>query len=661
MEYDANALRAAGMSEEAIAQVLGFNLADYQAQYKKAQADQAAALAAAQATGMSDQYTQLYGGADIVPGTTQGILSNLGIENPYLPVYSLIGSASVGNDLANERMQFAPIPGVSYRLVDKTTGETTTANTPEEIKALIEQSNALSAAGGKGANLAIESNQSGSWSPVFTDEPNPLMDTITKIALAGIIASTGAGLLQPGGLGGVGAAGTTGATGAGAAGAGTAAGAAGLAPAATVAAAAPVAAAASSDLVITALMAKGFTAAQAAALVATGGAAAALASSAGTTAGATPATNAANTMPPATTTGPDLLLTAQQTGSVVPAVVPAAVAGTIAAVTPAAPAATSTTPAPNPAEDLTLTAPAQPQPVIPTPVLLPPTTTTPNVPAPDPAEDIKVTAPKDTQVVTPPAIPPVFLPPTTTPPATTPTDTTPPAKKDDFLGTGLSLTQLATLLGLSVEAVKALFGGGGSGTTPTTPYVSPFGAMGSGFGAGVDYRVNPNIIDYERYGFGPEASFFRPEYSGLVSRAAGFTPSTTQTASGGGTANPVYQPLIGPSNPAAYQQGGPNPDALKPGDIMTRGLENVFSQYGSANQPMIAPGGNSDFYNQQIQRQRMFEAANPGFVITNDMTSDEYAKYIQARDAFDRNAAQVTSNVSQAPSGATNVARGLIG
>ena len=220
-------------------------------------------------------------------------------------------------------------------------------------------------------------------------------------------------------------------------------------------------------------------------------------------------------------------------------------------------------PAPDPTEDLVLTAQTQTQPVTPTPVVLPPTTTPPNVPAPDPTEDIKVTAPKNTQVVTPPAIPPVFLPPTTTPPATTPTDTTPPAKKDDFLGTGLSLTQLAALMGLSVSALQSLLGGSGGGTTPTTPYVSPIGAMGGGFGAGVDYRANPNIIDYERYGFGPEASFFRPEYSGLVSRAAGFTPSTTQTASGGGTANPVYQPLIGPNNPAAYQQGGPNPDAIR--------------------------------------------------------------------------------------------------
>lgn len=462
----------------------------YIASYQKAQADQAAALAAAQATGMSDQYTQLYGGMDIIPGTTQGILSNMGIQNPYLPVYSLIGSESVGGDNAAERMQFAPIPGVSYRLVNKATGETTTATTPEEIKALIAQSNALSAAGGKGANLAIESNQSGSWSPVFTDEPNPLMDTITKIALAGIIASTGAGLLQPGGLGGVGAAGTTGATGAGAAGAGTAAGAAGLAPAATVAAAAPVAAAASSDLVITALMAKGFTAAQAAALVATGGAAAALASNAGTTAGATPATNAANTMPQATTTGPDLLLTAQQTGSAVPAVVPTAAAATTAAATSTTPAATSTTPAPNPAEDLTLTAQTQPTNLLPSEFLTPAA-----VAAAAAANAAGATTTAAEQAATRTSLTPEEL-----------AAINAGAGAGGILGTGLSATQLATLGSLGLSGLNSLFGGGSGGGTGTgTPYVSALGAMPN---FTPRTQINPNITDYERYGFGPEALFF---------------------------------------------------------------------------------------------------------------------------------------------------------
>lgn len=91
------------------------------------------------------------------------------------------------------------------------------------------------------------------------------------------------------------------------------------------------------------------------------------------------------------------------------------------------------------------------------------------------------------------------------------------------LGTGLTATQLATLGTLGLGGLSSLLGGsGGAGTTTTTPYVSPFGALGGGMGmgAGMDYRATPNILDYERYGFGPEAAFFRPEYSRLVSTGA---------------------------------------------------------------------------------------------------------------------------------------------
>jgi hypothetical protein len=506
----------------------------YIASYQKAQADQAAALAAAQATGMSDRYTQLYGGADIIPGTTQGILSNMGIQNPYLPVYSLIGSESVGNDLANERMQFAPTPGVSYRLVDKNTGETTTATTPEEIKALIAQSNALSAAGGKGTNLAIESNQTGSWSPVFTDQPNPLFSDITKLALAGMVLATGAGLAQPGGLGGLSSAG---ATGAGAAGAGTAAGAAGLAPVATVAAAAPAAAAATTDLVVTALMAQGFTAAQAAALVATGGAAAALSSSgaAGSTTGTTAASNATNTMPPATTTGPDLLLTAQQTGSTIPAVVPAAAAATTAAATSGGSAGVNTTKtmpeATTTGPDLTLTAPTS---------ILPAVIGTGAVGGGVALADALSNAAASNAMGAETSFADT---------AATRTSLTPEqlaainagAGAGGVFGTGLTAGQLATIGGLGASAIGSLFGGSGSGGTGTgTPYVSPFGA-GPAIG-GADFRVNPNIQDYERYGFGGEATFFRPEYNKLVSSGAsmGGAPIGGTT-----TTTPTYTPLIG--------------------------------------------------------------------------------------------------------------------
>jgi hypothetical protein len=295
-----------------------------------------------------------------------------------------------------------------------------------------------------------------------------------------------------------------------------------------------------------------------------------------------------------------------------------------------------------------------------------PPTAPPATPPAEPTvtpDEIVVTAQTGTPVV-PPFVPPITVPPGILPPSTTPTtptDKTPPSKKDDVLGTGLSLTELLTLGGLGVSGLSTLFGGagGGAGTTGV-PYVSPFGTTG-GFGTGMDYRAQPSIADYERYGFGPEAAFFRPEYSRLVSGAAGFTPSTTQATSGGGTANPVYQPIIGPNNPAAYMQGGGNPNSMKPGDIMTKGLESIFSQYGSQNQPMAAPGGSWDFYNRQRQQQQMFEAANPGLVLRDGMTSDEFEKYMQARDAFDRSATQTNAGSSQAPAGAETVVRGLLG
>lgn len=149
-----------------------FDLGAYQAQFQKTQAAQDAALKAAQATGLSDQYTQLYGGADIIPGMTQGILSNLGIENPYLPVYTLRGTANKGGDSANERMSFAPLPGMEYRLVDKNTGQVTTASTPQEIKALAEAANVMGQTGGPMANYAIESGQGGKFTTMFEDTPD---------------------------------------------------------------------------------------------------------------------------------------------------------------------------------------------------------------------------------------------------------------------------------------------------------------------------------------------------------------------------------------------------------------------------------------------------------------------------------------------------------
>jgi hypothetical protein len=103
----------------------------------------------------------------------------------------------------------------------------------------------------------------------------------------------------------------------------------------------------------------------------------------------------------------------------------------------------------------------------------------------------------------------------------------------------MSASTLATLASLGISGINSLIGGGSGGSTGTgTPYVSPFGGAG-GTMAG-DFRANPNIQNYEQYGFGGEASFFRPEYYGLVSSGSkmGYTPPA-------GTTTPTYTPLIG--------------------------------------------------------------------------------------------------------------------
>ena len=124
---------------------------------------------------------------------------------------------------------------------------------------------------------------------------------------------------------------------------------------------------------------------------------------------------------------------------------------------------------------------------------------------------------------------------------------TPPSKDkfdfNDVLGTGLSLPQLLSIGGIGADLLKNLLAGGGTG--PTTPYVSPFGT-GVGFGTGRDMRANPTIMDYERYGFGPEAMFFQPGY-GLLSAGAAPQAQPIMAAPQAQPAmvtNPRYEPLI---------------------------------------------------------------------------------------------------------------------
>ncbi len=112
-----------------------------------------------------------------------------------------------------------------------------------------------------------------------------------------------------------------------------------------------------------------------------------------------------------------------------------------------------------------------------------------------------------------------------------------PSTKDGILGTGLNAPQLVSIGGIIADLLKNLSAGGDTG--PTTPYVSPFGTgTGLGLGTGQDMRANPNIIDYERYGFGPEAMFFQPGY-GLLNSAAPVPQAQPIMAT-----NPRYEPLI---------------------------------------------------------------------------------------------------------------------
>jgi hypothetical protein len=121
---------------------------------------------------------------------------------------------------------------------------------------------------------------------------------------------------------------------------------------------------------------------------------------------------------------------------------------------------------------------------------------------------------------------------------------TPPSNKDGVLGTGLNIPQLLSIGGIGADLLKNLLAGGG-GAGAGVPYVSPFGT-GVGFAPGQDMRANPTIMDYERYGFGPEAMFFQPGY-GLFSAGAAPQAQPIMAAPQAQPAmitNPRYEPLI---------------------------------------------------------------------------------------------------------------------
>jgi hypothetical protein len=485
MAVDVQALKALGMSDREINQLISMDAGNFPSMTATPQP------VTNRVAGAYD-YTPLYGAGDIIPGTTASIFQNLGIENPNVPVFRLLGSENKGGTNVNESMNFAAQPGQSFRLVNKATGSILgEAATPEGISALVEQSNALSKQLGKKADLSFEQSTGGAYSPIFEDQPNILFDTPMKLIAAGMLAATGAGLLQPGGLGGVGA----GASGGGAAGAGTVgATGSGLVPGALqganalsfapVATTAIPAATAAGDLVVTALMAKGLTAAQAAALVASGGAAAVLsgASNAGVTPSSTSASNAANTMPPAETFGPEITLTA---GKAPTDLVPAGLlaGGGAAAATAANALGSTTAQSPDVTQGMT----------------------------PEEIQDVTMSGAGGSGLLS-------------------------------KLLSGLGVSDYVTLASLLGGAIAGGGGGGGGGTT-AGPYVSPFGAGAGGIGTGRDYRIDPKIVDYERYGFGPEATFFSPDYSRLVSGSSG-APAPTTAGPASAMVNPQYVPLI---------------------------------------------------------------------------------------------------------------------
>ena len=153
--------------------------------------------------------------------------------------------------------------------------------------------------------------------------------------------------------------------------------------------------------------------------------------------------------------------------------------------------------------------------------------------------DIVVSAPQS--VAAPPPIAGIATAiPATIPGALTTAQTagTPPSDKSGFLGTGLTIPQLLSLGGVGADLLQSLLAGGGGDTGAGVPYVSPFGT-GAGFAPRQDMRANPNIIDYERYGFGPEAMFFQPQYTGLLPANA-----PAPQAPAGMSINPALMPIF---------------------------------------------------------------------------------------------------------------------
>lgn len=238
--YNIDELRAAGLSEADIANLMAFDLIEYQKTYqanqKAAEDARARGLTAAEATGLSDRYVALNDprSNDLIGGgINEQIMGRLGLtpqSYDYAPVFNIKG------DQEYENYNFVPIPGKEYRLVDNNSGQVVgTATTPAEAKGLAEAANAISNKQGGNANWSLQEygsysdgkgNMTSGYSDVYTNEKSGMMNDLKPLIQAAVVmAAVGTGLAAvtapAAGGAGAGAAAAGAGTGAGAGAAGT--------------------------------------------------------------------------------------------------------------------------------------------------------------------------------------------------------------------------------------------------------------------------------------------------------------------------------------------------------------------------------------------------------------------------------------------------------
>jgi hypothetical protein len=119
----------------------------------------------------------------------------------------------------------------------------------------------------------------------------------------------------------------------------------------------------------------------------------------------------------------------------------------------------------------------------------------------------------------------------------------------DKIISNMGVMDYATLASLAASAVAG--GGGGGGAGSTTPYVSPFGAGTDFAGLASRRQINPNITDYEKYGFGPEAQFF----SGIQTVNSYTPPAAPASAAATNLVDSAAQATLPQSAPLTLNEG----------------------------------------------------------------------------------------------------------